>query len=239
MRNTITFAGINLSTYGVYISGSGVFNAPARAVKKITVPGRNGDFANKNSKLSNIIVTYPAFIVRDFKSNLAALRDFLLSDAYYNYQTLYDTYNTGEFRRALFAGPLDIETTALLNAGKFNLSFDCLPQRWLTTGETVQTFTTDGAIVNPTRFDAKPLIRIYGKGQVKIRDTVIEVSANSPYVSIDIDCETGLIMGGATNAARYVTISGLDLPALKYGSNAVALYTGITKVEITPRWWTV
>lgn len=239
MRNTITFAGINLSTFGVYISGSGVFNAPARAVEKITVPGRNGEFANKNSKLSNIIITYPAFIVHNFKSNIAALRDFLLSDAYYNYQTLYDTYNTGEFRRALFAGPLDIEPTALLNAGSFELSFDCLPQRWLTTGETVQTFMADGAIVNPTRFDAKPLIRIYGKGQVKIRDTVIEVSANSPYASIDIDCDTGMIMGGATNAARYVTVSGLDLPVLKYGSNAIALYTGITKVEITPRWWTV
>ena len=238
MRNTVTYAGINLSTYGVYISGSGVFNAPARAVEKFVVPGRDGEYANKISKLQNITVTYPAFIVRNFQTNLADLRAWLLSDTF-GYKTLSDTYNPGEFRKALFAGPLDIEPTTLLNAGSFALSFDCLPQRWLNTGTAAQTFTASGIISNPTRFNAKPLIRIYGKGQVKIRDTVIEVKSTSPYTSIDIDCETGLILGGGTNAARYVTVSGLDLPVLKYGGNSVTLYTGITKVEITPRWWTV
>lgn len=238
MRNTITFAGVNLSTYGVYISGRGVFNAPARAVEKIVVPGRDGEYANRISRLQNVTVTYPAFIVRNFNANIAGLREWLLSDTV-GYKVLVDSYNPGEFRRALFAGPLDVEPTALLNAGSFELSFDCLPQRWLNTGATAQTFTADGTITNPTRFNAKPLIRIYGKGQVKIRDTVIEVSANSPYASIDIDCANGLILGGATNAARYVSISGLELPVLKYGSNNVKLYTGITQVDITPRWWTV
>ncbi len=239
MRNYITYAGINLATsYGVYISGSGVFNAPGRALEKIVIPGRNGEFINKVSRLENIIVTYPAFIVREFQSNLAGLRAFLLSDTV-GYKNLYDTYNPGYYRRACFSGPLNVEPTALLNAGSFELAFDCMPQLWLVSGDTNVELTASDTITNPTRFDAKPLIYIYGTGKVKIRDTEINVNSSMPNAYVVIDCDTGLIWNSAGNMGKYVSFSTLDLPVLKSGNNAITLYTGINKVEIKPRWWTL
>ena len=54
-----------------------------------------------------------------------------------------------------------------------------------------------------------------------------------------IDCESGYAYSGANNYNRYVSVSSIDFPTLAPGSNNITLGTGITKVIITPRWWTV
>ena len=41
----IIFGGVDSSDYGIYISGTGTYNAPERAVEFVTVPGRNGAIA--------------------------------------------------------------------------------------------------------------------------------------------------------------------------------------------------
>ena len=58
--NGFTFDGENSKDYGVYITGSGVFNAPERDVEMISIPGRDGAFAQDMGRFSNIEVTYPA-----------------------------------------------------------------------------------------------------------------------------------------------------------------------------------
>ena len=44
----LVFDGIDSSTYGIYITGEAVFNAPTRDVNMITIPGRNGLYAQDN-----------------------------------------------------------------------------------------------------------------------------------------------------------------------------------------------
>ena len=38
MRNYLIFGGVNSANYGIYITGSGVYEAPERVVEKVTVP---------------------------------------------------------------------------------------------------------------------------------------------------------------------------------------------------------
>ena len=78
MRNWLTFNGISSADYGVYISGSGTFNAPARDESSVVVPGRNGELTIDNGRYNNISVEYPAFIYRGFNMNVDGLRNFLL-----------------------------------------------------------------------------------------------------------------------------------------------------------------
>ena len=100
-------------------------------------------------------------------------------------------------------------------------------------GETATTFTANGSISNPTDMPSKPLIRVYGSGSLTVNGTAITIASHT-LSYIDIDCDLQEAYCGATNANQYIT--ALEFPTLDSGANSVAL-SGVTKVEITPRWW--
>lgn len=236
MRQYLTFGGHDSRTYGVYISGQGTFNSPARAYEMQPVPGRNGDLIGNDRRFENIEVTYPAFVYTNFRTAMANWRNVLLSQE--GYQRLIDTYHPDEYRLATFIGPLEVEAEANNKAGQFDLTFNCKPQRFLLSGDTVQTFTGNGSITNPTLFPAKPLIRIYGTGKVGIGSNAITVTY-APGSYTDVDCEMMDAYYGATNCNRFVRIQNNDFPTLPAGATGITLQNGVTKVEITPRWWRV
>lgn len=223
-----------MTNYGVYISGTGVFNAPVRDYNAISVPGRNGDLLGNEKKLDNIDITYPAFVYANFRQAIADLKAFLLSQI--GYQRLTDTYYPDEFRLGYYEGGTEIEPTGKLDAGSFDLTFKCKPQRYLTSGETVSTYTADRTINNPTLFDALPLIRAYGTGTVGINDISITINQSLGYT--DIDCELMDAFYETQSRNNFITVSGVDFPSLKPGVNQISV-NGLSKVEITPRWWRV
>lgn len=234
MRNFFYFDNKDSRDFGVYISGQGTFSAPARSYNVIQIPNRNGDLLGIGSRLENVSLTYPAFIYRDFETNLTALRAFLL--AHEGYFKLQDTYHPDEYRKAYFPGPFEPEVTSRNNAGSFDLTFICKPQRYLVSGDETRTLTADGSIINPTLFNARPLLRIYGVGTVGIGDQEIEITAANDYT--DVDCEIMDCFKGRVNRNPYVILNTNDFPVIPPGETAITL-DGVTNVEITPRWWTV
>lgn len=234
MRHYFMFDNTDSRTFGVYISGGGTYSSPSRAYELISIAGRNGDLSGFEKRLENTIVTYPAFIFDSFNSNLRNLRSFLLSKR--GYFRLEDTYHTDEYRMALYRGGLEPEVVEN-KAGSFEIVFECMPQRFLTSGETTITLTTDDTVSNPTYFPAKPLLRVYGTGTLGINSDNIIISAVDTYV--DIDCDIMEAYKGSVNCNANISVSGTSFPVLESGANSIALGTGITKVEITPRWYQV
>ena len=55
--------------YGLYITGSGAFNAPERDVETVEVPGRNGNLIIDRGRFKNVVQSYKAFIHKDFAQN--------------------------------------------------------------------------------------------------------------------------------------------------------------------------
>lgn len=140
MRNYLTFAGRDSRDFGVYISGQGTFSAPQKAYAFYNVPGRNGAILGNDHRLENIEVSYECFIYKDFKKNIADFRTFLLSCD--GYQKLTDSYHTDEYRSAVYVGAFEPEVTSKNDAGSFTLTFNCKPQRWLVSGDTVYSWMT-------------------------------------------------------------------------------------------------
>ncbi len=232
--STLIFNGQDLADFGVHISGEGTFNAPTRAVEEQIVPGRNGTLIIDGGRWENIMVTYPAYITDDFADNMADLRNFLTSVR--GYARLADTYHSNEFRLANFAEEITVETSRRYNSqGRFDLSFNCKPQRFLVSGETAIEFTADGAITNPTAFEAKPIIRIYGAGTVGIGDVNVTFDGSSEYV--DLDCELQDAYYGPANKNSSVTLDPNRFPVIPASGAGIVLGSGITQVDITPRWF--
>lgn len=173
---TLNFDGQSSGTYGVYITGDAVFNAPERDVEMVKIPGRNGAFALDNGRFENIEVTYPAGIFAETEADFAAaisdFRNYLCSRK--GYCRLTDDYNPDEYRLGIYKSGLEVEP-ALLKAGEFNITFECKPQRYLTTGENPITVTDGDTLTNPTYFESGPLLEIDGYGTISFNGYEIEL----------------------------------------------------------------
>lgn len=237
MRNYFTLNGVDSRNYGVYISGQGTFNSPARNLDFIEVPGKDGDLIGLSTRLENGEYRYNnAFIYTNFHDNIENFKSFLMSVP--GYRKLVDTYHPNEYRLVAYSGNLEVNPTSKNDAGQFDIVFISKPQIYLASGDTVVTLTASGTITNPTLFASKPLLRIYGAGTIIING--IEITISNADVYTDIDIESGYAYKGTTPKNNYVsTPNSLDYPELISGSNAIVLGEGITQVDITPRWWRV
>lgn len=172
----LSFDNVSSRTYGVYITGEAVYNAPEREVEMISIPGRNGAFALDKGRFENIEVTYPAGIFADNEANFAEaisdFRNFLCSRN--GYVRLSDEYNPNEYRMAVYKSGLEV-SPALLKAGEFEITFDCKPQRFLTSGETEVTVSSGGTLTNPTLFESSPLLKVEGYGDINVGEYVVQI----------------------------------------------------------------
>lgn len=238
-NNYIMFDGKALSDFGIRVSGAGTYGSPERDVDEQEVPGRDGSIVFDNGRFKNIDIEYEASLLgedqKDYTRRIEAFRSYMASRK--GYKRLEDTYRTGEYRMAQFIDGLDPEEI-MLQGSSFKLKFNCKPQRFLKSGERSITYTADNMIYNPTYFDSKPLIRVYGYGTVEVMGYEITIKEHS-LDYIDIDSDMMDCYYNTTNCNDLVTLSNNDFPVLVPGINNIALKTGITKIEITPRWWQV
>ena len=211
MRNYFTFGNFDSRDFGVYISGEGAYNAPARVYNAISVPGRNGDLLIDEHKYENISVTYPAFIAgKNYRTNMAAFRSAMLSVS--GYARLADTYHLDEYRLAYFSEAITVKAASQNNAGKFDIVFNCKPQRFLLSGETSVTLTGNGSVENPTLFESKPLIRVNFSESSEL--IVPPYYNTSPFVSNGVEYtinQDGSITANGTSTSRsYFTLKYLN-----------------------------
>ena len=101
------------------------------------------------------------------------------------------------------------------------------------------TISSPAELENPTLFESKPLIRVYGNGTVNINNDYITIDSASPFTFIDLDCETMNASSAGNNANQYIEILNDAEITLNPGTNYVTYSGSITKVEITPRWYTI
>lgn len=215
-------------------SGSGVWDAPERDVETIEIPGRNGELTIDNGRWHNVTVSYPVFIAPPFRENAAAARAWLCRVP--GYRRLEDERYPDVFRKARLTGGVEIAPTTDLRAGRATINFSCAPQRWLKCGEVPVTFTGPGALINPTGYEAQPLVVVYGTGSGSVIIGGSTVAISEIGGSITLDTEIQRAYSGMT--PKDSVVSG-TFPVLGEGTSAISFSGGVTRVEITPRWWTI
>lgn len=184
MFKSLVFDGVDSRDYGIYITGDAVFNSPERDVEMIEIPGRNGAYALDKGRFSNIKVSYPAGIAgdteADFREGVSAFRNALASRK--GYKRLEDDYNPDEYRMAVYKSGLEV-TPKALKAGEFEITFECMPQRFLKSGETAVEVENGGTIINPTLFESHPLLHLWGYGSIGINGDQLSIN-NDQYGNI-------------------------------------------------------
>lgn len=233
MMHFFTFAGKSSHDFGISISGEATYNSPERKFDEISVPGRSGTLIIDEDAFKNIPVKYPAFIIKDMPQRISDFANYMQSFA--GYQRIEDTYHPDTFRMGQYKGGLEVKTQGYMNRmGEFDIEFNCKPQRFLKSGEIIQSFSANGSLYNNSRYDAKPLLRVYGSGAgtVGLGSYIITISQIDEYM--DIDCEIMDAYKGVANCNSYVSFNA-DSIKLHSGTNGITFTGGITKVDIKPR----
>lgn len=233
------FNGQASGDFGAYIGGQRSFNAPARDVTEISIPGRNGDLVRDNGRFFNTIVTYNLVLMQTTPYYLGRIKEWLCSPAG-EYKRLSDDYIIGMYRGARLVGGIDWEMAAYNNAAKTQVVFDCLPQKWLDEGDTDLELTQSGTIINPTSFDAEPVMSIYAPssgGTIRINGKSVTLTSCSTYTTINSRAKE--CYKGSTNKNDTVQLEDYKFPVLVPGNNSIEFVSGVTKVLIRPRWWTL
>lgn len=224
-----------LSDFDIYIFEKGTYNSPERSVTEQAIPGRNGTLVLDNGRFNNIEVVYQGIIVDDFEVNIEAARNFLASQQ--GYVKIRDSYRPDEYRLGVYSSGLDVKVSSSGSKyGKFNIRFNCKPQRFLVDGDVPITMSSGDTLTNPTLFPSRPLIHVVGTGTVSVNDIEMTISGSQEYT--DIDCDLMDCYAEGVNLNKFVSIDGDEFPELVPGEN-ILVYDGPSAVQITPRWWII
>lgn len=191
------FDGESSKTFDLFITGGAIFGAPERDVELIEVPGRNGAFIQDLGRFKNVTVTYKCALTstkeHEFVDAMRKVREWLGSKK--GYCRLWDDFNPGEYRMAMFKGYIEVTNEAPV-VGRFDLSFECKPQRFLLNGDNPVAVSDGGSIFNPTLFESHPLLKVQGYGTIGINGEEI-VLHNEPVGRVQL--------GGGTSYKNTIT----------------------------------
>lgn len=207
---------------------------PKRQYTTVSVPGRNGELYFDGGAFESYQQPYDIYISAERQKLPIMARKAAAWLSVPGYRILEDSYEYGVFRKAFFAGPANVEN--IMNRfGRATINFHCKPQRFLKAGDFAKTYTEGVELINPTEFEALPLIVVQGIGAGTL--TVNGVSVQLSDVNgVTLDSETQNAYASGQNANN--TMTG-KFPALGAGSNEISFSGGITSVQIKPRWWTL
>ena len=236
----IVFNGISSSDLHTLVQHPPGYAIPERDCEVTHVPGRNGDIVVDNGTWKNVERTYNLAIDarKDSYSAVAsAVANWLHSAK--GYARLEDTYDQDVYRMAMYKANTNI-SNIYMKAGVFDISFDCKPQRFLKSGEKTVSFTKSKEIYNPTMFESKPSIIVYGYGSGTVSGTVsingLDISIHNVVDGMVIDCELEDVYYQNANLNSNVTVE--KFPTLKPGNNIITISSSI-RIDIIPRWWSL
>lgn len=237
-----TYNGRSSADFGLHIETKDVFSAPEYDAEFISIPGRSGDIINPNRRFANIKVTYTVFLARKNAAALVSvLRDikgWLYSEPD-RYHELSDSYDAEYFRYGVISGSLDIEEQ-LNKVGSFTVTFNCKPYKYSFAGqEMVSADASTLTITNPTAFESKPYIKLYGSGAVQLMimpdgqgTTTWVISDVDEYIEIDSE----LMNCFKDTVLKNDTVTSEGFPVLKPGENFITCAGNVRRIEIVPRW---
>ena len=234
MKHFFTLDGKSSVDFDTWIANGNMWDGAEHDDEAVEVPGRNGAIIFNNGRYRNFSAVLSCYIPSDMQRNVDGLRAFLSSrHGYCKYE---DNLHPMEYRMVRYKGGFSLSAADRVGAS-VDLTFDCKPQRFLKSGDITVTYTGNGTIFNHTNYAARPLIRCVGTGGT-VAIGGVSVTVTGCTSSVTIDCDLMEAYEGTVSRNGTTTLNNGAFPTIKPGEWTVT-FTGFTRVEITPRWWTI
>lgn len=238
--NYFTYNGISSADMGVRIQSKNVYSVPKYDVTMTSIPGRDGELILPGGRFPNATVSYTCFVpaksIVELSDKLTAIKGWLYTEPD-RYHILTDTYDTKFFRKAVINNKLDISDQCR-KIGLFTVNFSCYPFRYSYEGQEKSTYTQTFTLVNPYPFEAKPYLKLNGRGEGRL--IIQSASSNKVWTFTTLngytEADSEQMNFYHDTVSKNDTVSGDGFPILYPGENAISFDGAITSVEIVPRW---
>ena len=120
------------------------------------------------------------------------------------------------------------------------MTFNCKPFKYSFAGQqTVLADASELTITNPTAFESRPYMKIYGSGLIRLMVQPEGEGASLWTISevdecIEIDSE--LMNCFKDTTLKNDTVTGDGFPMLKPGTTTIACAGNVQRIEVIPRW---
>lgn len=211
--------------YGIIINKFPALSVPERQLDEIEVLGRNG----------NLVVDYGTYKDIDFTFQ-CTLKDFSRIDGVKAWLTGFDklimSWIPDKYYKARLINRIDI-AQSLEEIGEFPLIFKAEPFGYAVNNSLITVTSPDSIINNPGTFEADPVIKIYGSGNVdlSINNSVVHLIDIADYITMDSvlqDCYKDTVLCNSQMYGEFLE--------LQPGSNNISWTGSVSRIEITPNW---
>lgn len=251
--NYFSFNEIPSLEYNLVIESKSILNAPEPDLQSYQIPGRDGNLYISNNRWNGVQVSYDTFLrvhnQDDIQAYLASVKNWLLAQPG-EYLRLEDTYDLEHYRLGTYVTRLEVENSWRW-CTRQTVQFECLPYRYLRTGDISTISSQPITVYNPTGFNALPEITLYfgarlndsftieiqdEDGEAYYQQTLTGVPASLAYLTLVINSQTQEMRDMYGN---LVPTADIDLfPYLKPGTSVVNVTANnaTNTFAITPHW---
>lgn len=261
--DNIVFNGIDSRALGLKINRMTPFAVPPRRVTQYIVPGRNGSVIVDDGTFDNVQLDY-GFAKYGAKSGdvatANAIKVWVCQDG--QYHRLEDSRWPDHYMMAAALAPEITQVGSSRRSVEGVLHFECLPEKWLKSGETailldLAGYGTPSVIVdNPTIYTAHPVI-VFPETEktltVRVRQSTwfgyAEYTVISHDGEISLDTFTGNavylsgpLAGFSANYVVSVLLNGPDEFELRAGESEIHATISVPEakyIKVYPRWWEI
>ena len=211
---------------GLRITEPPIIPSAKRIVESINVDGREGTLTILKGWEDTTFNMKAALVGQGIPGRWRTVLPKILSA-----KTIYFSNDPGVYYQIkhVSAGPLERKLSVLMES---SLSFVCSPFRYMRNVSPV-TMTASGTVTNSGTVYSLPRIVVYGTGSRTLTINGKPIVLNILSGSLTLDSELKECFYGSV--AQNNRMNG-DFPVFAVGNNTVTLGTGITKLEIEPRW---
>ena len=229
------FNGHKSSDFNMYINSDYELASTTPDYQAVEIPGRDGDLLIPNNRFKSFKQEFPIIYIGSYDDSIKKIetaKQLMLQDT--NWHDMSFSFDPDYIYRASFVGEFRVKKSATYLTQ--TLSFNMMPYKYLTTGQTYQTITDGYELDNLGTILAKPIIKITGKGDCTIKIGNRSVSLKGIDGGIVMDSDSQLCTNLAGTRTQFGKMYG-DFIDIAIGKQTVKI-TGdnITKTELLPRW---
>lgn len=220
--------------FNVLLAKIPVIPTAGRRVSNIEIPGRDGTLTFDEGTYGDITVPLECSLKSD---------DFV-NDAYKIKAWL--TGGKGELKfsndpsRKFYAqvvNKFDI-AESIRTFGAFPVVFNCEPYKYSVDNAMITILSTTPkpvTINNPATAPSRPVIKVYGTGNITLTINGVAITLTGLTDNIIIDSSIEDAYNGGSMANMNNKMQG-EFPLLKVGDNSLTWTGTVTKIEVTPNW---
>lgn len=234
----VKFNGTSSKDLDIIIQTKPVYTYPEKDISETHIPGRNGNLVIDNKSFNNVQRSYNFALIYKNEGEYIQKSEIInnwLHSSGAAYSRLEDTYDPDVYRMARYS---ESKSFTDVNDGAVTISvnFECMPQRFLKSGDNPITFNTATVeLQNPGVYESLPLIEIINGSEVSTADillmtltnylndvtSVISLKTDDDHIYIDSDTQNCYT---PTEDINYkIGLNGKDFPKLEQGTNTLKL----------------